>query len=339
VPDIVLECRNVSHRFGRHKVLHDINLQIARGEIVALVGPSGCGKTTLLRAILGTHSPRGGQILMNGVAVTRPGRDRGIVYQRYSLFPFLTAEKNVAFGLTLVESSLWERALLFWKWWRLRRTHLRRARDLLANKFKLGHALELYPFEMSGGMCQRVAIAQALIIKPEVLLLDEPFGALDEATREEQQNMLLDLYQENLQAKRSGRNPPYTMILVTHELNEAIYVSDRVIALSNFWDWNAEGLPEFPGATVVYDAASPASPRDPLHRYDNFLQQREEIRRAAFEPESHARRGEYIRFWDEFRAGRGVGVMAPDQRMGPDGAQDASPGRAGTVIATEDAGS
>jgi NitT/TauT family transport system ATP-binding protein len=337
VNDIVLECRNVSHRFGRNKILYDINLKIARGEIVSLVGPSGCGKTTLLRAILGTHPPLQGQILMNGVAVARPGRDRGIVYQRYSLFPFLTAEKNVAFGLTLVESALWERALLFWKWWRLRRRHRSQARDLLANKFKLGHALDLYPAEMSGGMCQRVAIAQALIIKPEVLLLDEPFGALDEATREEQQNMLLDLYQENLQAKRSGRKPPYTMILVTHELNEAIYVSDRVIGLSNFWDWGAEGLEEFPGATVVYDAASPASPRDPIHRYDNFLQQREEIRRAAFEPASRTRRGQYIRFWDEFQAGRGVGVMAPDHGTGPAAVLGASHPREGKVGATEDA--
>lgn len=308
--DIVLECRSIEQSFGEKQVLCDVTLKIARGQIVALVGPSGCGKSTLLRAILGTHPPGGGQILMNGREVRGPGRERGIVYQRYSLFPFLTAQKNVAFGPMLDQTSLRYRAVFFWQWLRLRQQHLRQAAELL-DRLKLGPALQQYPSEMSGGMCQRVAIAQALIMKPDVLLLDEPFGALDEATREEMQQTLLDLYQDNLAAKLAGQPPPYTILIVTHELNEAIYVADRVIGLSQFWDWKAAGLPASPGATVVYDAVSPVFSRDAEQEAAAFTRQREELRAAVFDPNVPTRRGEFVRFWDEVAAGHGVGVMRP----------------------------
>jgi NitT/TauT family transport system ATP-binding protein len=310
VYDIVLECKNVSHWFGPQHVLYDINLQVVRGEIVGLVGESGCGKSTLLRAILGTHTPQSGQILMNGQPVSEPGRDRGIVYQRYALFPFLTAIENVAFGLMFEQAPLPYRFFQFWKWWALRKKHLERAADKL-RKVKLEDDKHfLYPAQLSGGQCQRVAIAQALIMEPEILLLDEPFGALDEATREEHQEMLLELYEENLLAKKAGHKPAYTIILVTHELNEAIYVSDRVVALSRDWQWQEEtNCKEHPGATIVYDAASPASPRDPLNRYDQFLKQREEIRQVAFQPAKHPNRRDYLRFWKECEEGKGAGVM------------------------------
>lgn len=306
--DVILECRGVQQVFGEKQVLCDVTLKIARGQIVALVGPSGCGKSTLLRAILGTHPPSGGGIWMNGREVRGPGRERGIVYQRYSLFPFLTAQKNVAFGPMLDQTSLHYRAVCFWKWLSLRRQHLRQAAELL-DRLKLGPALQQYPNEMSGGMCQRVAIAQALIMKPDVLLLDEPFGALDEATREEMQQTLLDLYQDNLAARRAGQPPPYTILIVTHELNEAIYVADRVIGLSQYWDWKGEGLAASPGATVVYDAVSPVFSRDAELEAAAFTRQREELRAAVFDPEVPTRRGEFVRFWNEVAAGRGVGVM------------------------------
>src|ERR1700722_15486733 len=236
VSDFVLECRAVSHWFDRQKVLYDINLQIPRGQFVGLVGASGCGKSTLLRAMLGTHSPRAGQVLMNGAPVLRPGRERGIVYQRYALFPFLTALENVAFGPMLDQVGISGRLLGFWKWRALRKAHLEQAEERLV-ALGLKDALHQYPAQLSGGMCQRVAIAQALIMQPEILLLDEPFGALDEATREEQQEFLLELYQQNLESRRKGGTPSCTMILVTHELNEALYVSDRVVAMSGFWPW------------------------------------------------------------------------------------------------------
>ncbi len=306
--DIVLDCQSVHHWFGDQKVLYDVSLKVVRGQIVALVGPSGFGKSTLLRAILGTHPPASGQVLMNNGPVTTPGRDRGIVYQKYSLFPFLTAHENVAFGLMLDQSSLPFRLFRFWKWRNLRKTHLRLAAELL-HKLGLGNSLHLYPSQMSGGMCQRVAIAQALILKPEILLLDEPFGALDEATREEHQQMLLELYQENLTEKQAGRNPPYTVILVTHELNEAMKVSDRVVALSKYWLWEDENHRESPGSTVVYDAVAPGPPRDGGAVLDTFLKQRSEIRQAAFQPTTRHKRGEFIRFWRECQEGKGRGVM------------------------------
>ncbi len=282
--DIVLECRNVRHWFGHNRVLYDVNLEIARGEIVALVGPSGCGKSTLLRAILGTHPPKGGQVLMNGQPYARPSRERGIVYQRYALFPFLTAEGNVAFGPMLDETSLAYRCFRFWQWRQLRKRHLHESRGLL-ERVGLGNAIASYPAAMSGGMQQRVAIAQALIMKPEILLLDEPFGALDEATREELQEMLLRLYQENLQARQLGQPPPHTVLIVTHELNEAIYVSDRVLGLSQYWKWEDEPeAGEQPGATIVYDRPAPVFQPDDAKDINHFILQREEIRRAVFSP-------------------------------------------------------
>jgi NitT/TauT family transport system ATP-binding protein len=308
VYDIVLECKKVGHWFKGTRVLYDLNLRIVRGQTVALVGPSGCGKSTLLRAILGTHPPRAGEILMNGEPVTSPGRDRGIVYQRYALFPYMTAQENVAFGLVLEHSSVWERMFRPWRCRTLYKRHLKAAAEQL-DKVRLSHALNLYPAEMSGGMCQRVAVAQALIMRPQILLLDEPFGALDEATREEQQEFMLRLYEENLAAQRDGEKPPYTIIIVTHELNEALYVSDRVVAVSRSWKWEAEDLQSHPGATVVYDAVAPPFPRNPETRSEDFFTQRTEIRRVAFDSTSCPKRSEHLRFWDECAQGKGVGIM------------------------------
>ncbi len=296
--ETVLECKGVTHYFGENRVLHDINLQVVRGEIVSLVGPSGCGKSTLLRAILGTHPPHKGEILVSGRSVKGAGRDRGIVYQRYSLFPFLTAQRNVTLGLLFDQNSLFDRFVKYFVWRKEKKRHLDEATALL-QKLGLGDALNLYPYQMSGGMCQRVAIAQAVIMKPQILLLDEPFGALDEATREELQKMLLTFYAENLAAMNNGEQPPYTIIIVTHELNEAIYVADRVVALSQYWNWREKEFENFPGATIVYDQMAPAfAPTDEIN-YVQFLEQRTEIRTAAFDPNYRQERDDFNKFWGQ----------------------------------------
>ena len=289
MPNTIVKCDKVSHWFGANRVLHDIDFRIEAGQIVGLVGPSGCGKSTLLRAIVGTHPPNQGTIktfchnpgyMDHGLdtVVTRPGRDRGIVYQKYSLMPFLTARKNVALGPQMDETSPLQRANLF-SWLPKRREHLWEA-DKFLERVGLSHAKNLYPAEMSGGMQQRVAIAQALIMKPRILLLDEPFGALDEAMREELNKMLLHLYQENLEAKEAGKSPPYTIFIVTHELNEALYVGDRVIGLSQHWDWAEAGHDYCPGATIVYD--QPALVFHPNDEKEHllFVHQKEDIRKA-----------------------------------------------------------
>ena len=300
---IALESRGVHHWFGSKRVLADVNVKVPRGQFLSLVGPSGCGKSTLLRAIVGTHLPRRGQILLfpggvdsQGVAVTGPGRDRGIVYQHYSLFPFLTAAENVAVGLSLDETSLPFRLFCYPKWRKLRKQHRRDAAEFLA-KVKLADAVNLYPHEMSGGMRQRVAIAQALIMKPEIILLDEPFGALDEATREELQRMLLALYDENQQAKQRGAKPPYTLIIVTHELNEALYVGERVVGLSQYWDWKKEGHAECPGATITYDKPAPLAELKSGRDFQKFAEQRKEIHHTVFNPVTRPDRNEHLTYW------------------------------------------
>ena len=287
-----LEVRGVSHWFGSKRVLHDVNLRIAAGQFVALVGPSGCGKSTLLRAILGTHPPRQGEILAEGIRIKGPSRHVGIVYQDYSLYPFLTAQENVAIGPMFDRTSLPFRFFQFYKWWLLRRRHMQQAAELL-EKVALKDAAGSYPGEMSGGMRQRVAVAQALIMRPKILLLDEPFGALDEATREELQVMLLTLYQENLAAKRQGEHPPHTILIVTHELNEALYVSDRVVGLSQYHENGRQG------ATIVYDRAAPVfHPNDPRD-FSVLVAQKEELRTAVFDPDFIEKHDQYISFWND----------------------------------------
>jgi NitT/TauT family transport system ATP-binding protein len=302
-----LEIRNVSHRFGDYPVLDRINLKIWPGQIVAIVGPSGCGKSTLLKAILGTHPPSEGQILADGQPVTGPTRNVGIVFQQYSLYDFLTAEGNVAFGLKLDQSSFFSRLVLFPKYLKQRQQHLTQAREFL-EKVGLEHACGKYPGEMSGGMKQRVAVAQALIMRPKVVLLDEPFGALDEAMREELQYMLLGFYQENLKRKREGKRPEYTILMVTHELNEAIFVADRVIGMSRF---HTEGNQ---GATVVYDKPCPVFHPDDPRDYSKFVDQREELRRAVFDDQYIKDRNKYVTFWNDLsRLAEGQSMQPNDQ--------------------------
>ena len=293
----ILGIRNLSHWFGSNRVLHDVNLEIQRGQIVAMVGPSGCGKSTLLRAIVGTHPPAQGQVVIveNGSerVVREPGRERGIVYQRYSLFPHMTAQQNVAYGLMVDETTTWDRVTRRSDWRARRRGHMEQAADML-ERMKLGAALTKYPPELSGGMCQRVAVAQALIMKPSVLLLDEPFGALDEATREELQRILLTLYAENRKAATRGEPPPHTVMIVTHEINEAIFVSDRVVGLSQYWDWEESGEKDAPGATVVYDKPAPVFSPDDERDFLSFREQRMEVLHAVFDPTFRQSYSDYI---------------------------------------------
>ena len=302
--DYALEVRNVSHRFGDFPVLDQINLKIWPGQIVAIVGPSGCGKSTLLKAILGTHPPTEGQILADGQPVIGPTRNVGIVYQQYSLYDFLTAEANVAFGLKLDQSSFFSRCFLFPKYLKQRREHLKQSRDFL-KQVGLEHACGKYPREMSGGMKQREAVAQALIMRPKVVLLDEPFGALDEAMREDLQYMLLGFYQQNLQRKREGKRPEYTILMVTHELNEAIFVADRVIGMSRFHNEGNQG------ATIVYDKPCPVFHPDEPKDYSKFFEQREELRRAVFDDEYIKDRNKYVTFWND------LSRLAEGQSMQP----------------------
>ena len=294
--DIVLECRHVSHWFGEKKVLGNVNLRIGRGQIVALVGPSGSGKSTLLRAILGTHPPKAGQVLMEGEPYLKPHRDRGIVYQRYSLFPFLTAEENVAFGPMLDQTSIPFRFFQIPQWRQRRRSDLAEAGELL-DRVGLGSAKKQYPSELSGGMCQRVAIAQALIMRPKLLLLDEPFGALDEATRESLQLMLLHLYEENMQARAANEPEPHTILIVTHELNEALYVSDRILGLSQYHHSGEDG------ATIVYDKRAPVFRPHEEKDLALFQEQKEVLLKAVFSDETIQHHTEFVSFWEEVAEG------------------------------------
>ena len=291
-PTVALEVRDVCHWYGRHRVLNHVNLTIRAGQIVALVGPSGCGKSTLLKAILGTHPAKSGEVRIDSHVIRKPSRDVGIVYQHYSLFDFLTAESNVAFGLKLDRTSLPYRMFMYPWYLKDRRAHLADARDYLT-KVGLEASCGHYPAELSGGMRQRVAIAQSLIVKPRILLLDEPFGALDEATRESLQVMLLQFYQANLKAIRNGQQPETTILIVTHELTEAIYVADRVIGLSRFYEGGEQG------ATIVYDRPCPVFLPDEPKDLERLVEQREELRRAVFDPSYSKHHNKYVSFWEE----------------------------------------
>ena len=294
-PQPVLEVAGVRHAFGDNRVLHDVSFSLEPGQIAALVGPSGSGKSTLLRAVLGTHPADAGTVRVDGEPVVGPGRDRGIVYQQYALFPFKTALGNVEIGPLLDGTTVWQRWLMPWTIRQQRAGYRAEARRLL-ERVGLAAAADRYPTELSGGMRQRVAIAQALILRPRILLLDEPFGALDEATRESLQDMLLGFYAENRAARERGEPPPHTILIVTHELNEAILVADRVLGLSQYWNWPDHGHATCPGATIVYDKPAPVyAPGDDRNPAD-FKAQKAEIRRVVMDPAGRGDPAEHVTY-------------------------------------------
>ena len=205
-PDNAVSVRNVSKTFGDVEALKDLSLDFPRGQLTSLLGPSGCGKTTLLKIIAGLLSPDTGNIEVNGKAVNEPGPDRAFVFQDFALLPWASVIRNVAFGLELRGMAKPEREEIAHKY----------IRDV-----GLGGFENSYPHELSGGMRQRVGLARALSVDAEVLLMDEPFSAVDEQTRRKFQEDLLALVQ----------NENKTFIFVTHSIEEAVYVSDQIAIL------------------------------------------------------------------------------------------------------------
>ena len=203
---------NVTVRFGSKPAtqitaLDGLNLSIADQQFAVIVGPSGCGKSSCLDLVAGLNQATEGRILVNGNTIVKPGADRGMVPQNYSLFPWLTVQKNVEYGLSLARASKADRLE--------RANHYVEAVGL--TDFK-----DAYPSQLSGGMKQRVAIARALSVNPEVLLMDEPFGALDSQTRSVMQELLLKIWQEERK----------TVLFITHDIDEAIFLGDVVYVMS-----------------------------------------------------------------------------------------------------------
>jgi NitT/TauT family transport system ATP-binding protein len=202
---------NVSKVFdgdGRRMVaLQDISLEIPRGQFVCLLGPSGCGKSTLLNAIAGFAPPTSGRVLADGVPIAGPGPERGMVFQEYALFPWMTVEQNVGFGLEIKGMP---------------RAQIAARVGELLKLLSLEDFAKRYPKDLSGGMRQRVAIARVLALDSPIMLMDEPFGALDALTRRNLQDELLRLWAE---LKK-------TVIFVTHSIEEAIYLADRIVVMT-----------------------------------------------------------------------------------------------------------
>lgn len=209
--DVILEVQNLTKIFQSKDretlALNNINFVTHRREFVCIVGPSGCGKSTLVRILAGLEEFSSGEVLLDGKPVTGPGKDRGMVFQGYTLFPWLTVKKNVMFGLKIngMDSGNAERRALEWL-------------DLIG----LAQFADAYPNQLSGGMKQRVAIVRALANQPRILLMDEPFGALDAQTRCRMQAHLLDIW----------KKIDITIVFITHDLDEAIFLADRILVLS-----------------------------------------------------------------------------------------------------------
>ena len=191
------------HENSKKVVLDDIDLKIEKGDFLTIIGPSGCGKSTLLKIIAGLDTEYNGIVLINEKPVVKPGISQGFIFQEHRLFPWMTVEQNIAADLNLKDAEV------------------RRKVDEMIEIVRLKGFKKAYPSEISGGMSQRVAIARALIREPEVLLLDEPFGALDAFTRQHLQDVLIDIWQKK----------KITMVLVTHDIDESIYLGTEIAIL------------------------------------------------------------------------------------------------------------
>ncbi|MGO5542306.1 ABC transporter ATP-binding protein [Blautia sp. HCP3S3_H10_1] len=207
--DIIGVTKAFDTKKGRVQALEEINLHIRSKEFVSLLGTSGCGKSTLLRMIGGLDHPSTGKIMFKKEEITGPGAHIGMVFQAYTLFPWLTVEENIAFGLKQRKTKT--------------NAEIKEIVDSYIDLVGLRKFEKLYPKSLSGGMKQRVAIARALANDPDVLLLDEPFGALDMQTRTVMQELLLDVWQKS----------PKTIVMVTHDIEEAVFLADRVVVMSS----------------------------------------------------------------------------------------------------------
>jgi NitT/TauT family transport system ATP-binding protein len=228
-----IEFRNVQKRFrdARHgqlvHAIENISLEIDRGEFVIVIGPSGCGKTTLLNILAGFEQPSAGRVLLEGQAIERPGADRGVVFQEYALFPWLTLRQNVEYGPR-------ERGVSA--------SQMKEVTDRTLRLVRLEGAENRYPHELSGGMRQRAALARVLVNDPKILLMDEPFAALDAQTRARLQREVAALWTETHK----------TVFFVTHSVEEAVLLGDRVIAMTSL-----------PGRLKADVRISLPRPRDP----------------------------------------------------------------------------
>jgi len=208
--EVILEVKGLGKTYASHQgevtALKGIDFKTHRREFVCVIGPSGCGKSTLIRILAGLESYTSGEVLLDGAPVQGPGRDRGMVFQGYTLFPWLTVKKNVMFGLEMNNAGRNEAESEARQWLEL---------------VGLSKFADAYPHQLSGGMKQRVAIARALANQPRILLMDEPFGALDAQTRAKMQSHLLEIW----------KNIDITILFITHDLDEAIFLADRILVL------------------------------------------------------------------------------------------------------------
>ena len=212
MPELTIRDLSFSYPEGkpRRRALEGLSLRVRDGEFLCVVGPSGSGKSTLLRLLAGLERPEAGTLLLDGREITAPGPDRMIVFQDYALFPWMRVRQNVSFALRAARHCS--------------RREAAEAAEAVLRRVGLGEALELYPFQLSGGMKQRAAIARALAVNGEVLLLDEPFAAVDAKNRAGLQELLLSLWQ-------GGGEKRKTVVFVTHDIREAVLRGDRAVFL------------------------------------------------------------------------------------------------------------
>ncbi|MFH1437146.1 MAG: ABC transporter ATP-binding protein [Pseudomonadota bacterium] len=246
--DALIEFRDVTVRFGSFTAVKSINIRIEdaedRGEFIAIIGPSGCGKSTLINMIAGFLKPTEGEVLLSGKPIEKPGADRGMIFQKYSSFPHLTVFDNVMFGLRISGGGL------------SAKEREERVMTLIERVGLDGHEKK-YPHQLSGGQQQRVAIARTLVLKPRIILMDEPFSALDEPTRIEMQKLIVELWHET--------QP--TVFTITHSISEAVYLGERVWIMT-----------QSPGriAYEITDCIPPSTGKDPL-----MVQESADFKKAA----------------------------------------------------------
>ncbi len=232
----MIEVNNVWKQYGDNIVLENLNISVQRGEFITLVGTSGCGKSTFLNMLLGTERPTRGEILLDGKPIpAEPSSDRGIVFQQYSVFPHMTVLENV------MSTRGFERQGITGYLWGASKQAAHKDAKAMLDQVGLSHALNKYPHELSGGMKQRLAIAQALLGKPRILLLDEPFGALDPGIRADMHELVLRLWKEH----------KLTVFMVTHDLKEGFYLGTRLWVFDKLR--HDHQAPNRYGAAITYD--------------------------------------------------------------------------------------